>query len=175
MRRVKEGIENLRGQSFLGFALIVSRIAPTSASRSARSVSSSTTRGTVGVGDDDVGPQARHHAQRILDGTARGHREPQLREHRLRLSDDIGVAADDQHERRESRSVIRAPPAALHAPAIWAAAVFEYLCHRGKDNTEGPRGANWAWGMHHDGAWLRSTVERVMASPLWIAAGPTWT
>ena len=85
-----------------------------------------------GFRNDDVGTKARHHTQRFVDAPDRGDRESQLREHGFRLSDDIRVAADDQHERCKPADVVRTPAAALPPSTIAGAPMLEYLCHRGK-------------------------------------------
>ncbi len=90
-------------------------------------------RSAVGVGDDNVGAQAGHHAQCFIDRAARRDGEAQLREHGFRLSDHIRIAADQQHERRIPRPILRPSSAAGKPSAVGTfSAVFEYVCHVGK-------------------------------------------
>jgi hypothetical protein len=86
-------------------------------------------RRRVGIGDDDVRSESPHHAQRLFDSAARGHRKSELGENRLGLRDNGIAFAHEEDEWRKTARVRAASSAARQSTAVGYTSVLRCLWH----------------------------------------------
>jgi hypothetical protein len=81
------------------------------------------------VGDDDVGAESFHHAQRVFDSAARCYRKTELGENCLRLRDDSVAVADEENEWRKTARICAASSATGQSAAVGYTSEIRCLCH----------------------------------------------
>jgi hypothetical protein len=86
-------------------------------------------RRSIGVGDDDVGAEPLHDAQRLFDGAARSHRKTKLGENSLGLRDDGIAVAHEEDEWRKTARICAASSATGQSTAVGGTAGVRCLWH----------------------------------------------
>ena len=123
---VQSGIDVLRAE---GFARLNGRHVGLLTNQSGRRRFETNARRICRFGHDDVSSDSRHHAKRVLNGSARRDRESQFREHQFGARDDALAGPDEQDERRKASGISGSPAAACKFTAIRSTSMVGCVWH----------------------------------------------